>query len=169
VAGRSDQDDASTINAPGVFKMPQQTFDTIDIGELISGPSLSISRESIREFAEASLDFNPLHLDDEYMKKSSFGKTRFRGVIMHGMTNYALLVRMMTDWLSTRGGVLRRLEARWLKPVYPGDAITARGTVAHKRVTQKSRWMLFAVEIRNQNDELIATGEAMAEFPLVSS
>jgi acyl dehydratase len=144
--------------------MGQEGYDAVKVGETIRGPSLSISRESIREFAEASLDFNPLHLDDEYMK-GSFGKTQFGGVIMHGMTNFGLLVRMMTDWLSTRGGVHRRLEARWLMPVYPGDTITARGTVIRKLTSSKSRWVVFAVEIRNLRDDRIATGEAMAEFP----
>lgn len=146
------------------MKMQQQTYDMINVGDSISGPSLSISRESIRQFAEASLDFNPLHLDDEYMR-GRFGRTQFNSIIMHGMTNFGLLVRMMTDWLSTCAGILRRLEARWLMPVYPGDAITASAMVARKLKTAKSRWMIFSVEIRNQRNDLIATGEAMAEFP----
>src|ERR1022692_2366486 len=61
-------DDSTEIavyrQATGDIQVQGQAFDTIKVGESISGPSLSISRESIREFAEASLDFNPLHLDD---------------------------------------------------------------------------------------------------------
>jgi len=58
------------------------TFDNNKTGDAIEGPSFSVSRESIRLFCDASLDYNPLHLDDEYMK-GSFGKTTFGGIIMH--------------------------------------------------------------------------------------
>ena len=32
-------------------------------------------------------------------------------------------------------------------------------------MTQKSRWAVIDVMVRNQNDEKVATGEAMVEFP----
>src|SRR5438128_10215481 len=69
------------------------TFDSLSAGDTIDGPTFAVSRESIRLFCDASLDYNPLHLDDDYMK-GSFGKTRFGGVIMHGMNNFGLISRM---------------------------------------------------------------------------
>ena len=51
-------------------------YDSIEPDMKIEGTPFSPTRESIREFCEASLDFNPLHLDDEYMT-GGFGKTRF--------------------------------------------------------------------------------------------
>lgn len=142
-------------------------FDEIKAGDIFTGAPFEVTRDTLRAFAEGSLDFNPLHLDDDYMQ-GEFGKTRFKGVIMHGMSNFGLLSRMMTDWLGPRDGVHRRMETRWLAPVYPGDTITPNGKVKQKNVTAKSRWMLFEVEMRNQKGDLIATGEAMAEFPLPS-
>lgn len=138
-------------------------FDALRLGDIIEGPTFAVSRESIRQFCDASLDYNPLHLDDDYMK-GSFGKTRFGGVIMHGMTNFALITRMLTDWAYPAGGVHRRLETRWLKPVKPGDTIRPVGTVKAKQATEKSRWVLIDVAVRNQGGETVATGEAMVEF-----
>ena len=143
-------------------------YDSINAGDAFKGTAFAVSRETIRDFAEGSLDFNPLHLDDNYMH-GQFGKTRFKGVIMHGMTNFGLLTRMLTDWLGPRGGVHKRLETRWLAPCYPGDTIIPVGKVKQKNITGKSRWMLIGVEMRNQSGELIAAGDAMAEFPLVKS
>ena len=40
------------------------TFETLAPGHCIDGQAFIVSRESIREFCEASLDYNPLHLDD---------------------------------------------------------------------------------------------------------
>jgi 3-hydroxybutyryl-CoA dehydratase len=100
------------------------TFENLNAGDSIDGPKFAVSRESIRLFCDASLDYNPLHLDDDYMK-GNFGKTNFGGIIMHGMNNI----------------------------------------VRSKQVTANSRWVLIDVMVRNQNDEKVATGEAMVEFP----
>ncbi|WP_119418887.1 MaoC family dehydratase [Desertibaculum subflavum] len=140
------------------------TFENIEIGATVGGAPFAVTRQTIRDFCDGSLDYNPLHLDDDYMK-GSFGKTQFGGVIMHGMTNFGLLTRMLTDWAYPRGAVQRRLETRWLAPVRPGDTITAKGHVTAKRKTEKSRWLLIDVEIRNQQGQQIARGEAMVEFP----
>jgi 3-hydroxybutyryl-CoA dehydratase len=141
------------------------TFDSLSAGDGIAGPKFEVSRESIRLFCDASLDYNPLHLDDEYMK-GSFGKTHFGGVIMHGMNNFGLITRMITDWAYPAGAIHRRLETRWLKPVRPGDTIQPAGIIRAKQVTAKSRWVVIDVVVRNQHEERVATGEAMVEFPV---
>jgi len=140
------------------------TFEDLGEGYTIDGPEFAVSRESIRLFCDGSLDYNPLHLDDEYMK-GSFGKTHFGGIIMHGMNNFGLISRMITDWAYPACAIHRRLETRWVKPVRPGDTIQPTGIVKSKQVTAKSRWVLIDVMVKNQAGEKVATGEAMVEFP----
>ena len=140
------------------------TFESLNPGDTITGAPFAVSRESIRLFCDASLDYNPLHLDDDYMK-GQFGKTQFGGIIMHGMNNFGLISRMITDWAYPAGAIHRRLETRWLKPVRPGDTIQPSGIVKSKQATAHSRWVLIDVMVCNQNDEKVATGEAMVEFP----
>src|SRR5262245_60628455 len=115
-------------------------FGTLTIGHEIEGAAFTVSRESIRAFCDASLDYNPLHLDDTDMQ-GNFGKTKFSGVIMHGMNNFGLITRMLTDWSYGRSGIHRRLETRWRAPVYPGDIIQPKGIVTAKTVTVTSRWV----------------------------
>lgn len=140
------------------------TFDALKAGDSIEGPSFAVSRESIRLFCDASLDYNPLHLDDDYMK-GNFGRTNFGGIIMHGMNNFGLISRMITDWAYPAGAIHRRLETRWVKPVKPGDTIQPAGVIKSKQVTAKSRCVLIDVLVRNQQGDKVATGEAMVEFP----
>jgi acyl dehydratase len=140
------------------------SFDTIRPGLSIVGTPFSPTRESIRDFCEASLDFNPLHLDDDYMQ-GSFGKTQFGGIIMHGMNNFGVISKMLTDWLYPLGGVHRRLETRWKSPVKPGDTIHPSAVVTAAKVTERSRWATLDVKVLNQRGELVASGEAMVEFP----
>lgn len=136
----------------------------IRAGTTIQGEPFSPTRETIREFCEASLDFNPLHLDDEYMK-GSFGKTQFGGIIMHGMTNFGIISRMITDWLLPIGGIHRRLETRWRMPVKPGDTIRPSATVSALKSTEGATYALLDIRVTNQRDEIVATGEAMVELP----
>jgi acyl dehydratase len=140
------------------------TFNQLKAGDAIEGPKFAVSRESIRLFCDASLDYNPLHLDDNYMK-GNFGKTNFGGIIMHGMNNFGLMTRMLTDWALPAGAIHRRLETRWLKPVKPGDTIQPFGVIKSKQTTVQSRWVVIDVMVRNQRSEQVAVGEAMVEFP----
>ena len=141
------------------------SFDKLSIGQEIVGASFSPTRETIRDFCEASLDFNPLHLDDNYMK-GDFGKTNFGGIIMHGMNKFGVITRMLTDWLYEQDATQRRLETRWKSPVKPGDTITPKARITALKKTDSSRWVSFDVEVTNQRNEVVAVGEAMAEFPV---
>jgi 3-hydroxybutyryl-CoA dehydratase len=140
------------------------TYDDIAPGTAIEGKPFAVSRESIRAFCEGSLDYNPLHLDDEYMK-GSFGKTHFGGIIMHGMNNFGIMTRMLTDWAYPLGATHRRLETRWLKPVRPGDTIRPSGMIKSKASSTRSCWVTIDVAVRNQHGDTVATGEALVEFP----
>ena len=137
---------------------------TFEAGHRITGTPFSPTRESIRAFCEASLDFNPLHLDDNYMQ-GNFGKTNFGGIIMHGMNNFGVITKMLTDWVYEQGGVQRRLETRWKIPVKPGDTITPSAVVTGAKDTRGGRWFTLDVQVQNQRGELVAVGEAMVEIP----
>lgn len=140
-------------------------FGSIAVGDVIVGEPFTPTTETIQDFGDASLDYNPLHFDPNWMRDHSFGHTHFGGVIMHGMQNFALITRTLTDWLIPRGGYHRRLETRWLKPVLLGQTITVTATVSSKKETAKGQWLLFGVVVNNEEGETVATGEAMAEFP----
>jgi acyl dehydratase len=84
---------------------------------------------------------------------------------MHGMNNFGLISRMITDWAYPAGAIHRRLETRWIKPVRPGDTIQPIGSIRSKQATAKSRWVLIDVMVRNQAGEKVASGEALVEFP----
>ncbi|ANK79800.1 MAG: phosphate acetyltransferase [Rhizobiales bacterium NRL2] len=142
----------------------REEFDKVTTGEVIHGRAFTVTTETIQDFGDASLDYNPLHFDPEWMKENDFGGTRFGTVIMHGMQNFALITRTLTDWLIPRGGYHRRLETRWIKPVKLGDTITPEATVSRKNPTDGGNWVQFDVVVRNQHGEPVATGQALAEF-----
>ncbi len=142
------------------------TYDTLQPGTRIEGPKFDVTRESIRAFCDGSLDYNPLHLDDDYMK-GDFGKTNFGGIIMHGMNNFGLLTRMLTDWAYPAGGIQRRMETRWLKPVRPGDELAGRLEVLEVRPsrTRPDRGLARCrSEVVNQHGETVLSFVATIFF-----
>lgn len=141
-------------------------FDKIAVGDVITGNPFTVSTATIQDFGDASLDYNPLHFDPNWMKDHAFGHTKFGGVIMHGMQNFAIITRTLTDWLIPKGGFHRRLETRWVKPVQLGQTITARATVSGRKKTESGAWVMFDVVVTNEQGETVATGDAMAEFLL---
>jgi 3-hydroxybutyryl-CoA dehydratase len=137
----------------------------LNVGLKVTGTPFSPTRETIRDFCDASLDFNPLHLDDNYMK-GDFGKTNFGGIIMHGMNNFGVITKMLTDWLYPLNGMQRRLETRWKRPVKPGDTINPEAVITELKRTTKSFWVRLDIQVLNQRNEVVAVGEALTEFPL---
>ncbi|MFC1946174.1 MaoC family dehydratase [Chloroflexota bacterium] len=120
-------------------------------------PSLTryITQEDINLYAEASRDFNPVHLDEVFARSMQFD-----GTIAHGMLVLAYVSQMMTDafgeyWLT--GG---RLNVRFKTPARPGDTVTVSGEVRSVEEVAGRLQAGFSVLCRNQKGETIITGEA---------
>ncbi len=132
----------------------------LPLSELNEGMSLpeikkSVIQENINLYAEASQDFNPIHIDEEFAKKTPLG-----GTIPHGMLILAYVSQMMTaafgrSWLA--GG---KLNVRFRNPARPGDTITVSGKIL--KVERKEGQTLIKCDVlcHNQNGESVITGEA---------
>ena len=115
----------------------------------------NIVQDNIDRYAKASGDFNPIHIDADYARKTPLG-----GTVAHGMLILAYISQMMTDafghdWLS--GG---RLNVRFRAPARPGDIITISGTI--RRIEKSDGFQMIDCNVlcSNQNDEPVITGDA---------
>ena len=120
-----------------------------------------VTQDQIERYAEASGDFNPIHVDKDYAAKSQFGST-----IAHGMMIAASISEMMTlafkeDWLN-RG----RLKIRFRAPVFPGDTVTTSGQLKSITESNGGRELACSVEVRRQNGEAAITGNAADTIPM---
>jgi len=124
--------------------------------------SRQVTQEGIRRYAEASGDYNPIHIDEEYARTTPFG-----GTIAHGMLVLAYLSEMMAavfglDWLA--GG---RLKVRFRAPARPGDTLTARAEPRRARLpdgqarqVDGERVFEYSIECSNQRGEALISGTA---------
>ena len=81
---------------------------------LVIGRKVTITREQIAAYSEASGDRNPIHLDDQFARSVGLP-----GVIAHGM----LLMGLMASTLA-EARKLRRIAVRFGGIVLPGDTVT---------------------------------------------
>ncbi len=118
-----------------------------------------ITQDKINLYAEASGDFNPIHVDESFAVKTPFG-----GTIAHGMLNLAYVSDMMAlsfgqDWLSCG-----KLRAKFKEVARPGDTLTISSIVNSLEVKDGVSYANCGFEVRNQKDEVVVAGEATAKL-----
>ncbi len=126
--------------------------------DLKPGDSFSRSRlvtdDLVRQFAEVSGDYNPIHLDEEFAKTTRFGKR-----IAHGMLSGAFISAVLGDEFKERKIVYLSQTMRFTAPVFLGDTVTTTATVTSIR-GEKGIVTLETI-CKNQNGEMLVKGEAV--------
>ena len=131
----------------------------MEIGKLIAGMDLpgikkNVTQANINRYAEVSRDFNPIHMDEEFARKTPLG-----GTIAHGMLVLAYVSEMMTqafgqNWLT--GG---KLSIRFKAPARPGDTVNVTGKIRNINSSEGQSLINCDVLCSNERGETIIIGE----------
>ena len=118
-----------------------------------------LSQQKINLYAEASGDYNPIHIDEAFAAKTPLG-----GTIAHGMLIIAYASEMMTQafgqsWLE--GG---KLSIRFKAAARPQDTITTSGKVDSIEEKDGIPHVNCSLECRNQNGDVIISGGAVVKL-----
>lgn len=132
-----------------------KTYDMISVGEFATS-SRTITQTDIVLYAGLTGDFNPVHMDDEYAKKTPFGER-----IAHGTITLGLSAPVIGMKLPGEGCVLLNIGCSFRKPVRVGDTITTRAEVTGK--DERRRFITLKLDFTNQTGESVATGEALVK------
>jgi 3-hydroxybutyryl-CoA dehydratase len=113
-----------------------------------------LTQAQINAYAEASGDYNPIHVDESFARSTPMG-----GTIAHGMLVLSFISQMMTAafgraWLD--GG---KLDVRFRSPARPGETITARAG-AGKRDGDMVRYPVGCV---NEAGDVVISGTAQVK------
>ena len=117
----------------------------------------AIDRVQIVRYASSSGDFNRLHLDEPYAHAVGFP-----GLFAPGMLALAFVGQLLSAWL--RRGHVRKLGARFIKIVWPGDELTCRGRIAELRKEGGACYADVELWAENQKGELVLRGQATCEL-----
>ena len=144
--------------------MPNSQRGTFTGGQPLPVAERTLTRETIRAYADASGDHNPIHIDPEAAKAAGFPD-----VIAHGM----LLLVYITDFLDAAfNAALRQdgaLKLRFRAPAHPGDHLTISGTIRDARQEDSGDQSITCdVELRRQDGTVLVTAQATVALPAQS-
>lgn len=131
-------------------------FEDLEVG-MSHETQHTISEDDVQMFAKVSGDYNPIHMDDAYAKKTPFGQR-----IAHGALTASYISGILGNDLPGPGAVFTDLEMRFRRPVFIGATVTARAEITEmnergNRVTLK---VVCSVE-----GKPVVTGQAKVMVP----
>jgi acyl dehydratase len=127
-------------------------FDDLEIGMTVEIDAAVIEKEKMMAFAR-DYDNIPLHTDEEYAKKTPFGKLIAPGV-MSFMSVWAKYQEKDFFREELLAGKSTKIE--WIKPVFADDVLSGTATITNlvKR-NEKNGLVEVSIEAYNQNGELV--------------
>ncbi len=133
-------------------------YEDLEIGESWVSPGRTITEADVVAFAGLTGDYNPIHTDEEFAKKTVFG-----GRILHGPAGFAIATGLESRLGIKDGTAVAFLGMTWdlRRPIRIGDTIRVHESVTSKRRTKKPGQGLvnFAVAVVNQSGEVVQEGE----------
>ncbi|MBS1250723.1 MAG: (R)-specific enoyl-CoA hydratase [Chloroflexi bacterium] len=113
-----------------------------------------IQESDLEIFAKVTGDHNPLHLDENFAKK-----TRFSGRIAHGILGVGLISAVLGTQLPGPGAIYLSQSVNFLAPVRIGDKITAEVEVTKWKPDKN----IIHLETRcfNQDEVEVLSGKAV--------
>jgi len=134
-------------------------FEEFDVGEEFTSLSRTITEADITNFCGVSADFNPLHTDIEFAKKTPFGQR-----IAHGLLGLAFVSGGIARLGLIEGTTFAFLEIcswKYLAPNFIGDTVTVKVKVVSKKETKKvdRGIVVFDIDLINQRSEITQSGQ----------
>lgn len=120
----------------------------------------TISEEDVGKFVEISGDDNPIHLDEEFAKR-----TIYKRRIAHGLLSLGLISAALTK-LFGPGNIWLSQTFNFKKPIHVGDELTAK-----LKILSVDKRKVYTVEtlVYNQNGEIVLDGHAESTVAYIKS
>jgi acyl dehydratase len=133
-------------------------YEDIEVGQKMVTRGRTITEADIVQFAALTGDYNPMHTDAEYMKKSQFGQR-----VAHGMLSlsYAVGQAYQLGFMERTVVAFRGLEMKFSLPVFIGDTLHSELTIKDMKPMGRLGSGVVTLEVRilNQEQKVVQSGE----------
>jgi acyl dehydratase len=128
--------------------------ETIASPELVAGSAIGsttfgpITQTDIVRYQGASGDFQPIHHDPAFAAGAGMQQPLLIGMLPAGL---------VAGWLTERFGAhnVRYFRVRWGAPLWPGDIVTARGTIARHYQDEEGQKVDIGVDCTRQDGSAV--------------
>ena len=130
----------------------------VKIGDHVSF-SKTVGESDVYMFAGITGDLSGNHVNEEYMRRSKYGRRIAHGALLIGFmstTSTLIIEKCVSQGIAETPVSLGYDRIRFLGPVFIGDTVTVSYRISE--VDTVKRQSKSAIEVRNQNDELVAVG-----------
>jgi acyl dehydratase len=136
-------------------------LDTVVDQELPIMVKPPITQHQLNRYAEASGDFNPIHLNEEAARRVGLDS-----VIAQGMLSMAFLGQYISQLLaSDPQALITNLKVRYIGMVRLGDTLTCCGVVKNSASSDGHTSITIECWAQNQRGEKVTVGEADVVVP----
>lgn len=116
-----------------------------------------LTQSDVEDFARLTGDYNPLHVDEEFARK-----TLFRKPVVHGMLSSSFISTMIGMLLPGQGALWTSQTLQFLHQAYVGD--TLRVTARVKQKSPSTRMLVLETIITNQHNHQLVKGDATVKL-----
>lgn len=127
--------------------------------------SKTVSEADVYLYAGITGDFSGNHVNEEFMKKSIYGRRIAHGALMVGFMSTAstmMIERSLSRGIDSTPVSLGYDKVRFLAPVFFGDTVEV--TYRIVEVDEDRRRTVAQVDVRNQSDVLVAVGHHLTKW-----
>jgi acyl dehydratase len=135
----------------------QRFFEDFAVGDRFESPGKTLTDAHFMFFAGMTGDAHPLHYDDEYAKRTRFGRRLTHGLLLTSLT----AVGASTLSPLIEGSIVAFLEqtTRFLGPAFIGDTVKPEHEIIALDPKRSAGLLTLRVTLTNQRGELILEGQ----------
>ena len=119
---------------------------------------INITENIIESFSKVTGDYNPVHLDEDYAKK-----TIFKRRIAHGFLIGSFISAALGNYFPGAGTIYLSQSMKFLKPVYINDEIMVKLEILE---IYNVRRAVIKTDCLNHDNQLILDGMAKVILPI---
>jgi 3-hydroxybutyryl-CoA dehydratase len=131
-----------------------QYFEDFEIDASAESEGRTVTEADVASFAALSGDYNPVHTDEEYARRSVYRRRIAHGALIFSIsTGLAMRLSPPDEALVAFLGID---SLRFARPVFLGDTIRLRTRVAEKQEHDPKRGLVtFENTVLNQRDQAV--------------
>ena len=135
----------------------QRWFEDFRLGDRFESPAKTLTDAPCMFFAGMTGDAHPLHYDDEYAKRTRFGRRLAHGLLLTSLT--AVGASTLAPVIEDSIVAFVEQTTRFKGPAFIGDTLKPRHEVAGLDRKRSAGLLTLRVTLTNQHGDVVLEGE----------